>query len=77
MTTPPNVTPLKFPSDQSVDALMYAVELWLLDRSAVEQILARASSATLARAIFVAAQQEHPGRHIVLRHGTTEIDATP
>ena len=56
--------------------LVYAVELWTPDSAALEQILARAASATLARAIFTAAQQEHPGRHIVLRQGDQVIDRT-
>lgn len=48
--------------------LPYAVELWSLDHSGVERILARASSATLAYAIFAAAETEHLGRRITLRH---------
>jgi hypothetical protein len=49
--------------------LPYRVELWDADRHAVERVLARAVSVTLARAIFTAAQNEHPGRAVTLRHG--------
>jgi hypothetical protein len=55
--------------------LPYAVELWTLSRDAVERVLARASSASLAQAIFLAAQTEHLGRRITLRHGH-EVIAT-
>ena len=58
------------------DSLVYAVELWREDASAIDQILGRAASASLARAIFVAAKEEHPGREIVLRHGDRVIDRT-
>jgi hypothetical protein len=50
--------------------LPYTVELWNLPRTAPERIIGRAASATLARAIFVAAQSEHLGRRIILRRGT-------
>lgn len=56
------------------DALAYTVELWSEDNAGLEQILARALSAGVARAIFTAAKDEHPGRHIVLRHGDKVID---
>src|SRR5262249_55557517 len=48
------------------EELPYRVELWLEDRDNVERILARAVSATLAHAIFKAAQVEHPERRITL-----------
>ena len=51
------------------EKLPYHIELWDLRRLKVEKTLARASSAQLARAIFVAAKSEHLGRHIVLRRG--------
>jgi hypothetical protein len=70
-----NATPLRSQQSQpGDDPLVYAVELWTEDRTALDQILARASSATLARAIFTAAKEEHPGRHLVLRHGANVID---
>ncbi len=55
------------------ERLPYKIELWDLSRSAVERLLARAISADLARAIFKAAQTEHPGRRITLRRGSTVI----
>lgn len=49
--------------------LPYAIELWNLPRTAPERVIARAANATLARAIFVAAERENLGRRIVLRRG--------
>ena len=40
-------------------------------------MLARAASMALARAIFLAAQSEYLGRHIVLRRGGRVIDESP
>ncbi len=51
----------------STEQLPYAVELWNLTRTAPERVIARAASATLARAIFAAARTEHLGRKLVLR----------
>lgn len=52
------------------DELPYRVELWHDGGGdAVERVLARAVSAQLARAIFKAATDEHPGRRITLRRG--------
>lgn len=56
------------------DELPYAVELWGENRSAVEKVLARAFSVSLARAIFRAATEENPGRHITLRHGERVLE---
>ena len=50
----------------AAEDLPFAVELWDLTRADVERVLARASSATLARAIYDAAQSEHIGRLITL-----------
>jgi hypothetical protein len=58
------------------EQLPYRIELWSLSREAVERVLARAASATLARAIFAAAQSEYLGRHIVLRRSGKVIDAS-
>jgi hypothetical protein len=55
--------------------LPYVVELWNLSRIAVERVLGRASSATLAQAIYAAAQTEHVDRRITLRHGDEIIAA--
>jgi hypothetical protein len=50
------------------EELPYLIELWHADkRAGVEKLLARALSAELARAIFRAAQVEHPERRITLR----------
>lgn len=59
------------------DGLSYRIELvGEADGTAVERVLARASGATLARAIFRAAIEEHPGRRIKLRHaGQTIADS--
>jgi hypothetical protein len=72
---PSQATPRRPQSGQADGApLVYAVELWAEGGDALEQVLARASSLTLARAIFAAAKQEHPGRRIILRHGDRELD---
>ena len=64
------------PPPQSGD-LPYSVELWQDgERALIERVLARASSDTLARAIFKAAQTEHPERRITLRRGVRLIDDT-
>lgn len=56
------------------ERLPYRVELWAAaDGEAVERVLARALNATLARAIFRAAQMEHPDRRITLSRGTRVI----
>jgi hypothetical protein len=50
--------------------LPYRIELWdAVNHDCVEQVLARAFSASLARAIFKAARTEHPDRRITLRRG--------
>jgi len=48
----------------------------------IERVLARAANALLARAIFKAAQGEHPGRRITLRRGShivadSSVEALP
>jgi hypothetical protein len=59
------------------DDLPYSVELWHeADRALIERVLARASNAALARAIFKAAQSEHPVRRITLRRGARLIADT-
>jgi hypothetical protein len=59
------------------ESLPYRVELWSDgDRKSLERVLARAFSAPLARAIFKAAQTEHPGRRITLRRGARVIADT-
>ena len=49
--------------------LPYQIELWRADANELERVLARAASMQLARAIFKAAQGEHPERRITLRKG--------
>ena len=53
--------------------LPYRIELWLVDRSAVERVLARAVSAELAQAIYKAAQSEYPQRRITLSKGQATV----
>ena len=72
MTDPDKDEAEAFPANgvrPSGEELPYDIELWDLPQVQVEKVLARASSAQLARAIFMAAQSEHLGRHIVLRRG--------
>jgi hypothetical protein len=54
---------------QDADELFYLIVLCEADSAKAERLLARASSAQLARAIFNAAQAEFPGRHITLQRG--------
>jgi hypothetical protein len=57
-----------------IENLPYRIELWeAVDGAAVERVLARAFNAPLARAIFTAAQSEHPNRRVTLRRGTRII----
>ena len=61
-------------SSRSQSELPYIIELWRADSPAkVERALARAANAILARAIFKAAQGEHPERRITLRRGNRII----
>jgi hypothetical protein len=59
---------------QDTHDLPYAVELWSKDGQGVERVLARAINMTLARAIYLSAQKEHPDRRIVLRHLSSVVD---
>ena len=55
-------------SSAPTEELPFRVELWHDGGGdAVERVLARAANARLARAIFKAAQSEHPQRRITLR----------
>jgi hypothetical protein len=58
-----------FPAATQNEELPYAVELWDETKAGPEKILARAFRLSLARAIFRAAREENPERHIILRHG--------
>ena len=53
--------------------LPYSIELWDIDKKAVERILARAASDPLARPILSAAQEEHPDRRVTLSRGIRAI----
>jgi hypothetical protein len=65
---------MRRPQPSSGEDLPYRIELWQAPRhDAVERVLARALSATLARAIFQAAQSEHPERRITLSKGAHVI----
>jgi hypothetical protein len=56
------------------EELPFRVELWRDGGGeGVERVLARAVSAQLARAIFKAAEGEHPERRITLRRGNRII----
>jgi hypothetical protein len=50
---------------RTTEDLPYRIELWT-DAGTLERVLARALNSQLARAIFKAAQSEHPGRRITL-----------
>ncbi len=65
---------LSFAALPQGEQLPYRIELWNLQRTEVEKVVARAASAALARAIFVAAQSEHLGRLLVLKRGTKVIE---
>jgi hypothetical protein len=59
------------------EELSYRIELWdALHADAVERVLARAFSATLAQAIDKAAQTEYPNRRITLSQGDKRIADT-
>jgi hypothetical protein len=53
--------------------LPYRIELWRADADELERVLARATSIQLARAIFTAAQGEHPQRRITLCKGNRVV----
>jgi hypothetical protein len=55
------------------EKLPYGIELWDGAGEALERVLARALNAQLARAIFHAAQKEHPDGRILLRRGARTI----
>jgi hypothetical protein len=68
-----NKTDTRTASRPSED-LPYRVELWRADAAnEVERVLGRAASVQLARAIFTAAQGEHPQRRITLWKGNRVV----
>ena len=61
----------------SSEDLPYRIDLWRPDgENGVERVLARAASMPLARAIFKAAQGEHPNRRITLSKGSRVVSDT-
>jgi hypothetical protein len=54
---------------EQVENLPYRVELWTGSSSQVERILARATNAQLASAIFKEAVNEYPGRRVTVSDG--------
>ncbi len=62
--------PQRSPDSPPREKLPYVVELWYPDHSAaVERVLARATSARLAREIFKAASNEYPEGRVTLQKG--------
>jgi hypothetical protein len=64
------------PASPNDDGLSFVVELAGPD-GGQPQLMARAASATLGRAIFEAASVEHPGRRIILRQGSRVLAERP
>lgn len=54
--------------EQLLDALPYRIELWDMDKAAVERHLALTISGAIAYAAFYAAGRDFPDRRITLRH---------
>ena len=72
----PKVVRVQAGNGDDEEELPYRIELWDLRRRKVERVLARAARTALARAIFKAAEQEYPDRHITLRRGNRVIAET-
>ena len=58
------------------DPSQYMVERWASDGSHIEEVIARCSRVTVARAAFDAAVSEYPGCIITLSQGMQLIDRT-
>jgi len=58
-------------SRSDADDLPYRVELWDIDKKAVEQILALTASGSIGYAAYHAATIEYHDRYVVLRHRDT------
>ena len=58
------------------EKLPYCIELWADNNGQVERVLARAATASLARAIFSAACDEHSERRLTLRQASRVLDDT-
>ena len=64
-------------ASRPAEDLPYRIELRRADAAdEIERVLARAATAQLARAIFKAAQSEHPQRRITLCNGSRVISET-
>lgn len=60
------------------DGLPFLVEVWALDGSKAEILIARAGSELLARTAYEAAVAEHGGRRITIRRGEEIVaDSNP
>ena len=59
-------------SSQNTD-LPFRIELWDENRAAIECVLARAHSATLAEAVFRSACEQYPGRRLSLCRGSERL----
>lgn len=58
-------------SDQAIagrEDLPYKVELWDIDRSTVELVLAVTANGSIGYAAYYAAAREYPDRYVTLRH---------
>ncbi len=68
----PTEAPVRGELNEAED-LPYRVTLWLEENEPIGKVLARAASIVLARAIYVAALTENPGRRITLNRGPETI----
>lgn len=58
----------------SVEAdLPFRVELWNENKDRVERVIARTHSGNLAHAVFAAACEQYPGRHLRLWRGRERL----
>ncbi|NDV87051.1 hypothetical protein GTW51_10090 [Aurantimonas aggregata] len=55
--------------------LVFTIEQWTADEAAIEEKLAEASNAVVARAAFTAACRQRPTSVILLRHGIRVVEA--
>ena len=60
--------PSSGPNPLERDDLPYKVELWNVDKTSVEQVLAVTANGSIGYAAFYGATREFPHRYITLRH---------
>ena len=60
--------PSSGPHPTERDDLPYKVELWSMDKTLVEQVLAVTANGSIGYAAFYGATREFPHRYITLRH---------